>query len=166
MVEGEALNLIWQFAKQQSCPVILDAGALSTKRLETRGPLTLTPHPGEFSRLTGKSVEEIEADRFTIACEFAKRHRVHLILKGTYTLIVTPDGTGAVNTVEASALAKGGSGDVLTGILLALWARKEKPSSPNEQAVLWHALAAKSISQTIHPASVLASDLIEELGRI
>lgn len=166
MVEGEALNLIWQYAKQQPCPVILDAGALSTERLETRGPLTLTPHPGEFSRLTGKSVEEIEADRFTIACEFAKRHRVHLILKGTYTLIVTPDGTGAVNTVEASALAKGGSGDVLTGILLALWARKEKPSSPNEQAVLWHALAAKSISQTIHPASVLASDLIEELGRM
>lgn len=166
MVEGESLDLIWQQVIRQSCPVIVDAGALSTKRLEARGPLILTPHPGEFSKLTGRSVEEIESDRFTIAAEFAIEHRVHLILKGTYTLIVAPDGTGAVNTVEASALAKGGSGDVLTGILLALWAREDRSWSPNEQAVLWHALAAKSISQTIHPASVLASDVIEELGRI
>lgn len=166
MVEGEGMDHIWQQVTRQSCPVIVDAGALSKRRLETRGSLTLTPHPGEFSKLTGKSVEEIESDRFTIASEFAKEHRVHLILKGTYTLVVAPDGTGAVNTIEASALAKGGSGDVLTGILLALWARKEKPSSPNEQAVLWHALAAQSISRTIHPASVLASDVIEELGRV
>lgn len=166
MVEGEGLDLIWQQVTRQSCPVIVDAGALSTRRLEARGPLILTPHPGEFSKLTGRSVEEIESDRFTIAAEFAIEHRVHLILKGTYTLIVAPDGTGAVNTVEASALAKGGSGDVLAGILLALWARAGGAWSPNEQAVLWHALAAKSISQTIHPASVLASDVIEELGRI
>lgn len=166
MVEGEGLDLIWQQVTRQSCPLIVDAGALSTRRLEARGPLIITPHPGEFSKLTGRSVEEIESDRFTIAAEFAKQHRVHLILKGTYTLIVAPDGTGAVNTVDASALAKGGSGDVLTGILLALWAREGGSWSPNEQAVLWHALAAKSISQTIHPASVLASDVIEELGRI
>ncbi|WP_214883368.1 MULTISPECIES: NAD(P)H-hydrate dehydratase [unclassified Exiguobacterium] len=166
MVEGEWMDTIWQQVKHQSCPIIVDAGALSTRRLETRGPLILTPHPGEFSRLTNQSVEEIEGDRFAVASEFAKQHRVHLILKGTYTLIVTPDGKGAVNTVEASALAKGGSGDILTGILLALWSRKGELQSPSEQAVLWHALAAKSISRTIHPASVLASDVIEELGRI
>ncbi|WP_214741182.1 NAD(P)H-hydrate dehydratase [Exiguobacterium sp. s48] len=166
MVEGEGIDHVWQQVSRQKCPIIVDAGALAAKRLESHGPLILTPHPGEFSRLTGQSVEDIEADRFSIASEFAKQHRVHLILKGTYTLIVSPNGTGAVNTVEASALAKGGSGDVLTGILLALWARKEKSSSPSEQAVLWHALAAKSISRTIHPASVLASDVIEELGRM
>lgn len=166
MVEGEGMDSIWQQVTRQKCPVIIDAGALSKRRLEARGPLILTPHPGEFSKLTGREVEEIESDRFTIAAEFAKQHRVHLILKGTYTLIVAPDGSGAVNTVGASALAKGGSGDVLTGILLALWAREDGTCSPNEQAVLWHALAAKSISQTIHPASVLASDVIEELGRI
>ncbi|WP_215142598.1 NAD(P)H-hydrate dehydratase [Exiguobacterium qingdaonense] len=166
MVDGEEMKSIWQQVSRQSCPVIADAGAISLRRLETRGPLTLTPHPGEFSRLSGKSVEEIEADRFTIASEFAQQHRIHLVLKGTYTLIVKPDGTGAVNTVEASALAKGGSGDVLTGIILALWARRKRVQSPNEQAVLWHALAAKSIGHNIHHASVLASDVIEELGRI
>lgn len=169
MVEGDLLEQLWKTVRQQNIPLIADAGALSTKRLEAYGPLTLTPHPGEFSRLTGKSVEEIEADRFGVAIDFAKSHHIHLVLKGTYTLIVSPDGSGAVNTVEASALAKGGSGDVLTGILLALWSRRDRESAtwnPNEQAVLWHALAAREASRTIHPVSVLASDVIDALGRI
>lgn len=169
MVNGNTLDQLWKNARQHKTPIIVDAGALSTSRLESYGPLTVTPHPGELSRLIGKSVEEIEADRFNIALDFAQSHNVHLILKGTYTLIVSPDGTGAVNTVEASSLAKGGSGDVLTGILLAIWSRRDRQTSswiPNEQAVLWHALAARHVSQTMHPASVLASDVIEALGQI
>lgn len=169
LVEGETLDRLWNEVRQTSMPVVVDAGALSPERIEATGPLILTPHPGEFARLTGKTVEEIEADRFGVAQAFARQHGVHLILKGTHTLIVTPEGTGAVNAVEASALAKGGSGDVLTGMLLALWARTnriETSHNPNEQAVLWHALAAKKVTESIHPASVLASDIIEAIGRI
>lgn len=169
MIEGETLERVWESVRQKQRPLIVDAGALTERHLEASGPITLTPHPGELARLTGKSVEEIEDDRFEAARQFAMKHGVHLILKGTYTLIVTPDGSGAVNTVEASALAKGGSGDVLTGMALALWARSrriEPRHNPNEQAVLWHALAARRASEQIHPASVLATDVIEAIGRI
>ncbi|UTT44106.1 NAD(P)H-hydrate dehydratase [Exiguobacterium aurantiacum] len=169
LVDDARLAHSWAAVSRSKAPLIVDAGALTKEHLEASGPLTLTPHPGELARLMDKSVDEIEADRFRIASEFAQAHGVHLILKGTYTLIVKPDGTGAVNTVEASALAKGGSGDVLTGILLALWARTDRiraDKSPNEQAVLWHALAAKEASEQIHPASVLATDIIEAIGRI
>lgn len=169
MVEDERLTNAWQAISKRTTPIIVDAGALTKEHLQASGPLTVTPHPGEFARLTGQTVEMIEADRFKVASDFAIQHGVHLILKGTYTLIVAPDGTGAVNTVKAPALAKGGSGDVLTGMLLGLWARSariEPKRPPNEQAVLWHALAAKTASEHIHPASVLASDVIEAIGRV
>ncbi|KAB2861861.1 MAG: NAD(P)H-hydrate dehydratase [Exiguobacterium chiriqhucha] len=169
LVDDERSDHLWQTVRRQSKPLIVDAGALTTEHLAAEGPLTLTPHPGEFARLTGRSVAEIEADRFRIASDFARQHGIHLILKGTHTLIVKPDGTGAVNTVQAAALSKGGSGDVLTGMLLALWARTDRidtESSPNEQAVLWHALAAQAASRQMHPASVLATDVIEAIGRI
>lgn len=169
LVDDERSDRLWQTVSRQSKPLIVDAGALTTEHLEAEGPLTLTPHPGEFARLTGRSVAEIEADRFQIASDFARQYGVHLILKGTHTLIVKPDGTGAVNTVQAAALSKGGSGDVLTGMLLALWARTDRIdtlSSPNEQAVLWHALAAQAASRQMHPASILATDVIEAIGRI
>lgn len=169
MIEDEKLTNAWQVVRQRTTPIIIDAGALKRDYLLASGPTTLTPHPGELARLTGQTVEMIEADRFKAATAFAVKHGVHLILKGTYTLIVAPDGTGAVNTVMAPALAKGGSGDVLTGMLLALWARTarvESERSPNEQAVLWHALAAKTACERIHPASILASDVIEAIGRV
>ncbi|WP_214761014.1 NAD(P)H-hydrate dehydratase [Exiguobacterium sp. s146] len=169
LVDDERSDRLWRTVSRQSKPLIVDAGALTTSHLEAAGPLTLTPHPGEFARLTGLSVAEIEADRFRIASDFARQHRIHLILKGTHTLIVKPDGTGAVNTIQAEALSKGGSGDVLTGMLLALWARTDRidtDPSPNEQAVLWHALAAQAASRQMHPASVLATDVIEAIGRI
>lgn len=169
LVDDARFAQLWAAVSRSKAPLIVDAGALTKEHLEASGPLTLTPHPGELARLTDKSVDEIEADRFRIASEFAQAHGVHLVLKGSYTLIVKPDGSGSVNTVEAPALAKGGSGDVLTGMLLALWARTGRiktDKSPNEQAVLWHALAAREVSRQIHPASVLASDVIEAIGRI
>lgn len=169
LVDDARLAHLWETVSRTEAPLIVDAGALTKEHLKSSGPLILTPHPGELARLTDRSVDEIEADRFRIASEFARTHGVHLILKGTHTLVVKPDGTGAVNTVEASALAKGGSGDVLTGMLLALWARTgrlQPDKSPNEQAVLWHALAAKEASKQIHPASILATDFIEAIGRV
>lgn len=169
LVDDGRLDRLWHVVRSANRPLIVDAGALTKRHLEATGPMTLTPHPGELARLTGETVDDIEVDRFRIASDFARHHGVHLILKGTYSLIVHPDGTGAVNTVEAPALAKGGSGDVLTGMLLALWSRTDRikdDTSPNEQAVLWHALAAREASRKIHPASVLASDVIEAIGRI
>jgi len=105
--------------------------------------LVFTPHPGEMSRLTGLSIKEIEADRIRIARDFAVRNQVTLVLKGWRTLIAHPDGQIAVNTTGNPGMAKGGSGDLLTGMVAAMLAQfPDKTSQAVEAAVYLHGLAA------------------------
>ena len=105
---------------KQPVTVILDAGALSPRIYEKRNaPTILTPHPGEFSRLTGKSSTEIQQNRIQLASNYAQEHDVTVVLKGSYTVIAFPDGSGMINVTGNRALSKGGTGDTLTGMLLA-----------------------------------------------
>ena len=82
--------------------------------------VVLTPHPGEMARLLGTTVQDVEADRVAIARRFATEHGVTLVLKGWRTLVAHPDGRVAVNTTGNPGMAKGGSGDILTGIVAAM----------------------------------------------
>ena len=116
--------ILWQ-ARQ---PMVLDADGLNAlqgcpERLDDRrGRVTIiTPHDGEFARLSGRTLEELSSkDRAAYACEFAERYGCCVVLKGHRTLIALPDGTLYRNTTGSSALSKGGSGDVLTGLIAAL----------------------------------------------
>ena len=85
--------------------------------------MVLTPHPGEMARLVGMTVKEVEADRVGLARRFATEHGVTLVLKGWRTLVAHPDGRIAVNTTGNPSMAKGGSGDILTGIVSAMLAQ-------------------------------------------
>ncbi len=110
-------------------PMVLDADCLNAiaqhnYKLDGRGrTIVLTPHPGEMARLVGKSIPEVEADREGIARAYATEHHVTLVLKGWRTLIAHPDGHIAINTTGNPGLAKGGSGDILTGITAAMLAQ-------------------------------------------
>ena len=77
--------------------------------------LVLTPHPGEMARLAGLTAAEVQANRLEVARNFAQLNGVTLVLKGWRTLIAHPDGRVAVNTTGNPGMAKGGSGDLLTG---------------------------------------------------
>lgn len=88
-----------------------------------KAQILLTPHPGEMARLTGKSVSAINADRTATAVGFAKEHGCTLVLKGANTVIAFPDGTAAINPTGNPAMARGGSGDLLTGITVSLLAQ-------------------------------------------
>ncbi len=109
--------------------LILDAGALYhlAKDLSVlKGAakkVILTPHLGEMSRLTGLSTEEIGENRVEIAEEFAAQYNVTLVLKGAYTVVAEPKGKTYINTTGNAGMAKGGSGDLLAGILLGLAAQ-------------------------------------------
>ena len=83
---------------------------------ESEAEILLTPHPGEMSRLTRRSIAEINADREKTASDFAKEYGVTVLLKGANTVIAAPDGRIAINPTGSSALSRGGSGDLLTGI--------------------------------------------------
>ena len=107
-------------------PLVLDADALNAFADEPSSlvgregrDLIITPHPGEMARLVGCSVEDVQADRLGIATDFAKRHKLYVVLKGYRTLIATPDGTVFVNPTGCAGMATGGTGDVLAGMLAA-----------------------------------------------
>ena len=92
-----------------------------------KGSLILTPHPAEMSRLTGLTVQEVNAAREKTALDFAKAHNAVVLLKGVNTAIASPDGRVHINPTGASALSRGGSGDLLTGIIAALAAQGLAP---------------------------------------
>jgi NAD(P)H-hydrate epimerase len=121
---------IRQLVRESAAPIILDAdglnafaGKLDELRERKSEFLAITPHPGEMARLLGVSTSEIQADRVKAASETAKRANVHVLLKGFHTVLAAPNGGVFVNTTGGPELAKGGSGDVLTGVLAALTAQ-------------------------------------------
>jgi hydroxyethylthiazole kinase-like uncharacterized protein yjeF len=113
--------------KQTEVPVIVDADGLNAfarraQDLRDRKSefVAITPHPGEMARLLNSSTRELQEDRVGTAREAARRWNVHVILKGAHTVVAAPDGRTFINATGNAGLSKGGSGDVLTGILAAM----------------------------------------------
>jgi NAD(P)H-hydrate epimerase len=123
----ETQEFIRTIVKWSEVPVIVDADGLNAfgrraDDLRDRKAkfLAITPHPGEMARLLNSSIKEVQADRVKTARDAAKRWDAHVILKGSHTVLAAPDGRTFVNTTGNAGLAKGGSGDVLTGVLAAM----------------------------------------------
>ncbi len=155
VLDADALNLL---AKQ---PEFLE----QKPQTETGSvPRILTPHPGEFSRLTGKPMEEIAKDRETLAVEFAEKHEVVLVLKSRNTLIT--DGQKlAKNTTGNSGLATGGTGDVLTGLIAALLGQGLSAFDAAHLGVYMHGVAADLAAHDLSEAGMISSDLPFYLAR-
>ncbi len=120
----ETQHFVTSLVRQTELPVVLDADGLNAFAGRARDlakrktqHLALTPHPGEMARLLGVSNASVQADRLGVALKAAKFWKAHVILKGFHTILATPDGHAFVNTTGNPGMAKGGSGDVLTGIL-------------------------------------------------
>ena len=132
----------------------------------TQRTLVLTPHPGEMARLLGVTVKDVEADRENLARRFAADHGVTLVLKGWRTLIAHPDGRVGVNTTGNPSMAKGGSGDILTGIVAAMLAQyPEAVADAVEAAVFLHGLAGDFACGEQDEHTVLATDTVRHLWR-
>ena len=156
---------------EKPIPMVLDADCLNAiaqhnYKLDGHGrTIVLTPHPGEMARLVGKSIPEVEADREGIARAYATEHQVTLVLKGWRTLIAHPDGSMAINTTGNPGLAKGGSGDILTGITAAMLAQyKNQPAQAVEAAIYLHGLAADFAVIKREERTLLATEVCEHLG--
>ena len=127
-------------------------------------PRILTPHPGEMSRLAGVSTRDVQASRIEIAGSTQTTHNCILVLKGYRTVIAFPDGRVWVNPTGTPALAKGGSGDVLAGMMAGLLA--QYPSSHHiavVAGVYLHGLAAQKGESLWGERCMLATDLLEFL---
>jgi NAD(P)H-hydrate epimerase len=150
------------------CPLILDADALNiiSENKTWLGFLPprsiLTPHPKEFDRLTDKHTDSWE--RLRSAQVLAHKHSLIIVLKGAYTATIMPDRSVWFNSTGNPALAKGGSGDVLTGIITGLVSRGYAPREAAFLGVYLHGLAADFAVSDIHPESLLASDVIAHIS--
>ncbi|MFT8873113.1 MAG: NAD(P)H-hydrate dehydratase [Sporolactobacillus sp.] len=154
-------------------PCVIDADGLyhlkaMINRLKSRQqPVVLSPHPGEMACLCDCSVSQVESDRFGCSASFAKAFRCYLVLKGKHTIVTAPDGSQYVNETGNAALAKGGSGDVLTGLLLAFLAQHRNPFEAAANAVYVHGAAADALVSGGHSLlDVLATDVIEQLSPV
>ena len=150
---------------------VLDADGLNAaadllqagKMLHPKGELILTPHPGEMTRLTGLSAAAIHADREGTALRFARAWNAVVVLKGAQTVIAAPDGRCRVNTTGNCGMAKGGSGDVLGGMILSLIGQGIHPVKAAVAAVWLHGRAGDLAAEEQGVHGMTPSDLVERI---
>ena len=177
--EGTTPAWVRGFVERVTLPMVIDADALNAlggrtsllasaiEAAKAKGKprtIVLTPHPGEMARLVGMSVKEVEADRVGLARRFATEHGVTLVLKGWRTLVAHPDGRIGVNTTGNPSMAKGGSGDILVGIVSAMLAQYlDDVAGAIEAAVFLHGLAGDFACLAQDEHTVLATDTVDHL---
>lgn len=156
------------------CPVVLDADALNLVALEPGilglrnglGPLILTPHPGEMARLCGCSVEDIERNRLDIAVAKAVEWEAVVVLKGSVTIIASPDGRAFFNPTGNPGLGTGGTGDVLTGSILAWLAQGVTPLEAACLGVYLHGKAADDLAIEYGWSGFTALEVADRLPKV
>ena len=152
-------------------PLVLDADAL-TAVSEDPGCLVgrderdviITPHPGEMGSLIGCTSDEVQSDRIEIAQEFARTHRVYVVLKGHRTLIATPSGDVFINSTGNPGMATGGTGDVLTGMIAAWLAQTLDPEAACQLGVYLHGMAGDIAASIEGEISMTAVELLGNIG--
>ncbi|HEX4374350.1 MAG TPA: NAD(P)H-hydrate dehydratase [Puia sp.] len=162
-------SLLESLLKQNKKPMVIDADALNimsanNKLLSALPPYSiLTPHPKEFERLFGRSENDFE--KLQLALQKAKEYQCLIVLKGHYTFIATPSGKGYFNSTGNAGMAKGGSGDALTGMLTGFLAQNYLPEDAAILGVYIHGLAGDFAATNYSQQSMLASDIINNIGQ-
>ncbi len=165
----ETQRFVATLVRELTQPLVLDADGLNCASAEPqilaerRGPLILTPHPTELSRLTGRSTAEILDDRIGAAKEAAQRFGCPVVLKGAHTLVADPAGRVRINLTGVSGMATAGSGDVLTGCIAALLAQGMAAFDAALCGVYLHGAAGELASVTVGEIGMLAGDIAAAL---
>lgn len=161
--------LVFRIVSQMPQPTVIDAGALNMlARTEdwsdhAVGELILTPHAGEFARLTGHAVGQADDERLGRALAAARQFGAIVVLKGARTVVAAPSGRVAVAPFANPALATAGSGDVLAGLIGALLAQNATPFDAACLGVYLHGRAGGRLSSRMGNAGVLASEIANEI---
>jgi hydroxyethylthiazole kinase-like uncharacterized protein yjeF len=166
--DSSTWRLVVDLAAHARCPLVIDADGLnalaaqkSRARFDPRR--VFTPHPGELARLTGKSADAINADRPGAARRAAREWGAIVVLKGAHTVVAHPDGRISEDPHEVPALATGGTGDVLAGIIGGLIAQGSEPFVAAVTGVYIHAAAGRRLSERLGDSGLLAGDLLPEI---
>ena len=167
------ISVLGEILRSISCPVLLDADALNQVASEQgllslrhgRGPLILTPHPGEMARLCDCSIEDVERNRLDLAVAKAVELEAVIVLKGPVTIIASPDGRAFFNPTGNPGLGTGGTGDVLTGCILAWLAQGVAPLEAACLGVYLHGKAADLLAEEFGWSGFTASEVADRLPK-
>jgi NAD(P)H-hydrate epimerase len=170
--EESAQAFVRELVERRTAPMVIDAdglNALAPWPSEMKGsdelPIIITPHPGEMARLIGKTSADVQADRIGVAREFATKHHIITVLKGSRSLIAAPDGNVYVNPTGNAGMATAGSGDVLTGLVAGLLAQSSTDAlGAAIVGVYLHGLAGDIAASKLGMRSMIASDIIANLS--
>ena len=151
---------------------MLDADALNIMSTvgewwtKAKGPLVLTPHPGEMARLTGLSIAVVQKDRLAIAEEYAARWQAVVVLKGAGTTVASPEGLTYINPTGNPGLATGGTGDLLSGMIGAFLGQGLSPLEGACLGVYMHGAAADLAAEEVGYTGMIAGDVLFRLPRV
>ncbi|OGC41983.1 hypothetical protein A2Y85_06900 [candidate division WOR-3 bacterium RBG_13_43_14] len=168
---NETAQFVKKILPKIKVPLIIDADALNIIAgdigilEQIKAPCMITPHPGELSRLTGRKPTQINDQRIDLALEFATKHGITIVLKGAPTVIAGPDGEVYINPTGNSGLASAGSGDVLVGMIAAFLAQQSPIRDAAQLGVFMHGLTADLIASDSNEYSIIAGDLLSNIGR-
>lgn len=166
-----AESLVRTLLARLPLPAVLDAGGLTAfrghlellQKTTVRNPgVIITPHSGEFDRLTNNTFND-DSERRRYAQRFAAQYRLTVVLKGHHTLVAHPNGSSYVNQTGNPGLATAGTGDVLAGVIAGLLAQRFEPAQAAEAGVYLHGLAGDVAAAEKTEAGLIASDLIDLL---
>lgn len=164
----QSLNVLIEVCRESNKPLIIDADGLNNI---AQSPLTiarlpektiLTPHPGEFKRLVGKTWKD-DYERLELLKDFARKNKVVVCLKGANTAVALPNGNVFFNNTGNPGMATAGSGDVLTGMILSFLAQGYEPYEAAILGVYEHGLAGDRAAQKRSQRAMIAGDIIEEI---
>lgn len=169
-----AARIVKKTLSEAERPLIIDADALNiiagdiNLLKSCRAAVIMTPHIGEMARLTQKTKEELLSDPVKAAADFADAHNVICVLKNAATVVAEPGGRNRlyINYSGCAAMAKGGSGDALTGVIAGMLALRIEPFSAAAMGAYVHGLAGEAAAARCGEHAAMASDLIGQLGRV
>ncbi len=168
----DTVKLVNEIILHSTCPIILDADGINAVATninvlkESSAPIILTPHPGEMSRLTGMSIDEIQKNRVTVAKNFAAEYECIVVLKGANTVVAGPTGNVYLNRTGNAGMATGGSGDVLAGIIASFVCQSMSLRSAAIAGVYIHGLCGDLVMKKYSMHGVTPTKMIEELPEV
>lgn len=168
----EAKKLVLRTLEKTQIPTVIDADGINAIQgginiiRKINAPVILTPHPAEMARLCDTTTDQIEANRVKFSKKFAVENNCYLVLKGTNTIVATPNGRIFFNTTGNNGLATGGSGDVLSGMIVSRLAQGYDPLDAVLNSVWIHGAVADMLAESMPTRAMLPSDIIEGLKTI
>jgi len=161
-------RLVEEFVQKCEKPMVIDADGLNLLKgsmalKNAKAPVIITPHPGEMAALCGITVEEVQNNRIQVAIRFSKEYNVNVVLKGSGTIVSTPDGRCFINPTGNPGMATAGTGDVLAGLIGGLLGQGLEPADACIAGVYIHGAAGDLAALKKGQHGVIAGDVAEAI---